>query len=523
MIRILHDRRDESKHDYRQDLRLTKRRAISFLGQLRSFDLIFGEDRQSAFRIAQRLKGRINKICRTHLRGESQNQVDEEPSEDRFIPNRNIKYLKDLEKIRGSVDLFFDQMKAYDHQDDFERQSALNVARNFMDKIDALCTRHLVGEGQPYDEEEEETQIKIEDVQVAVGLVRECKNLGKIGDNYTFLAMKNSDSYMLATCDVGLLLIENRKRTYSTPSKSRFGDVMDAIYIPALDSYLIAYNYQLFKKDINDQPPYLFLDVQCGVRLGACFRYSNIHSKLMINEITIYDKRRDQMNYERLPDINEVNQDKEKVRNKISVVDLKKNKKEPELSVKKEFGLDIWDFRLYGKDQNQVVAVTEDGYIILYNFYFKHRLSYLLDKCKINLDDERDECATSVAVCERNEYIFVDIAKRHFSPLASRMVVFKISDEKLDLKASIDQFEGRIGWRFGFDCFGYFGSHIMLVGLSWKRGRLQVFDYDTKEKVLRELEDKQVGHGERFPVKLNRLGDKFYYTGDFGKVMSLSV
>ena len=54
-------------------------------------------------------------------------------------------------------------------------------------------------------------------------------------------------------------------------------------------------------------------------------------------------------------------------------------------------------------------------------------------------------------------------------------------------------------------------------------GIAQVYDFDMKSGILREIMEKRVPHQETNPVKLHYLVDRFFYTGFEGKLMSLKV
>ena len=73
-------------------------------------------------------------------------------------------------------------------------------------------------------------------------------------------------------------------------------------------------------------------------------------------------------------------------------------------------------------------------------------------------------------------------------------------------------------------CLGYFGKNILWIGLSDNTiGGLQVCDDDTEKQELKELKDKRVDHQEVEPQELHPLGNKFYYTGRDGRLMSVNL
>ena len=78
------------------------------------------------------------------------------------------------------------------------------------------------------------------------------------------------------------------------------------------------------------------------------------------------------------------------------------------------------------------------------------------------------------------------------------------------------------GQKLALECFRYLGRHIVWVGLSSNpNGYVQVYHYNTDTDEFKELVHLSVRHMELNPTKLHLLKNKFYYTGEFGKVMSL--
>ena len=91
------------------------------------------------------------------------------------------------------------------------------------------------------------------------------------------------------------------------------------------------------------------------------------------------------------------------------------------------------------------------------------------------------------------------------------------------MKTSLDLYREKIGAKYALEAFGYAGAHILWVGLSNAHGIAQLFDYDTEAGYFRELKNKRLAHEEADPARLVRLQDIFYYTGDRGKLMKLTV
>ena len=103
------------------------------------------------------------------------------------------------------------------------------------------------------------------------------------------------------------------------------------------------------------------------------------------------------------------------------------------------------------------------------------------------------------------------------------MIVFRVSEEeKLIEKSVLDVYNQEINFKSALEFYGYFGNHLLWTGPTFdyqKKTFVQVFDYDTESGELKELVEKRVKHEESNPHKMQRVGDEFYYTGNYGTLM----
>ena len=320
---------------------------------------------------------------------------------------------------------------------------------------------------------------------------------GNLGGYWNHLAIKNLSSYMIGSDSKGLKLVEDNEVLFISPINLGSSPVSlkDLIYIkPPTDCYLIAYKSKLFRKNIDRHPPYPFINIDCGVRLGACFRYSDKNQRLIINQIG----------------------------KTISAVDLAS--KEVEIQVEKSMGGYIVDFRIMGDLEDRVVAVTQDGFLLLNKLKFDYKIGFLINFFKMKLDRARLEEAISVAVCTKNQFILVEIGQNWDPFVCSKLFLFRVENDHLNLNQMIDVFELQIGHRMALECYGYSRNHALWVGLSLgDGGNIQVYDHNTATGKFEEEVGMELTHQELNPVKILRFEDDFYYTGHLGKVMRLSL
>ena len=405
---------------------------------------------------------------------ETDNKKEERVDLDKLLPNLTLK-----SSSNKSV-----QVRAK-HFSVREKWPSLNpnILRNLKTKINALYSQNL----KSADKKIKEMSLRIEELDNHFE-----KNF--IEGSMTMVAVKNHKSYMIGTMRKGLKLLENNMEVYSARLFYTQAYLRDMIYIEDLDCYLMSYNEKLFRKDIDDQPPYLYLDKICGYRAGACLRYSKMHRRLITcKDIT-----------------------------NISAIDLKT--KVVTIEVKKNVGEIINDFRVFGGEENGVIAITQDGFVILYHLNHENNTGKIMDHFSVILNEERKEKAKSIAVCDRNEFVFVEIGQREAPKFCSRMLVFRVHGDRLIFRTSIDQLDQKLGEKLAFDCYGYVGSHVLLIGLTKNSSKvIQVFDFDSLTGEFRELVDKRIENQETVCVKITKVGNQFIYSGGKAKLMMLSL
>ena len=415
-----------------------------------------------------------------------------------FIPDKNHKYRQDLRRLKGRAISFFDQMMAFDLNFEEDSCRALEIAISLKQKIDALCEEHLVRKIQNEEEESQEEDIglsidQLEQMQFSLERLDNLEEEGLIGGNLTSMAIKNLSSYMIGTRGKSLKVIENSSLIFCGQLPLKNARLDDMIYISTENCYLLAYNNKLYRKEIDSQPPFVFMDVRCGWRVGACFRFSNIHQRLIIN----------------------------KDRKNISAIYLQ-NKEI--FKVEKGLGTKITDFRLFGQNEENVVSITYDGFILLYQLNYEQKTGSVISNFKVQLLEEEGEIGTSVAVCDRNQYVLAEIGKSTNHLTCTRMLFLKIEEDNLIIKSSIDTYFDLVGQKLALDCYGYARNHLLWVGLSRLEGGVaQVYDYDIERGELKELEEMRVVHQELDPAKIHKFQDEFYYTGSYGTIMKLSL
>ena len=314
-----------------------------------------------------------------------------------------------------------------------------------------------------------------------------------IGKDWTYVAFKNLNSYAIGTDEQGLKVFQNNVQIYSK-SFSAVQKRLDSItYVDHLNCYLLNFNCQIYRKDIDDRPPYFFMDgLNSYLKPATCLNYSRAGKRLIVS----------------------------KGSHNISVVNL--DRKRIEMQIIRNQLADIKSIRLFGSKENKIVCLTQNGFLYLCSLSYERKKVCAENSHQIELIRHRNEEGYSVAVCEAYGYILADIIGK-IRYCSSRMILFKTEGHSLTKLVVLDEYEQGINQRSTIEFWGCVGKHILWVGLSESGGYVHLYDYDDRRGKLKELIEKWVNHLEVNPFRIHLIDDKFYYTGERGKIMELAI
>ena len=205
------------------------------------------------------------------------------------------------------------------------------------------------------------------------------------------------------------------------------------------------------------------------------------------------------------------------------MINLETKEIEFEVRKKKKQGGFISQSKFVGAKQNRVVSLTIDGQVILYDLDYEKKEGSVLTSKKLKLKEEREEKGLSIGVCPKGEYALIEIFNGTVAYKSSRMILLQLKNEKIAVKATLDHFDQQLGGKYSLDCFGYVGNYLVWVGFSCKEGLIQVFGHQIGSGELKELENKRVSSMETYSTQLYRSRNQYYYTGNRGNVMKLSL
>ena len=335
--------------------------------------------------------------------------------------------------------------------------------------------------------------IKLHEINLELKIdeINDHKEKNVVGEDWTLIALKNPTSYLIATEETGLKVIENSKEVYAGPlpkdnTRLSFFDILsNLIYVQEGDYYLIHYMARLWRKNIDQSPLFIFMDNIPKFGDSSLVIYSRVHSRLVIGTT------------ENVMVINPQNKHIEILIRFHNIGD-------------KKVGLN-----LFGEQKTQLIMLTELGFVALFTFNFFMRKILRSNHSKIDhFYDSQEEKVADFALCDRGKYILVQLGDKG-RKLCSKKIVFEVTRTGLTAKASLREDRLQLDLNINLEFLGYFGDdgYVLWLGFPQDKRFVMVFGYEIERNQLRELVEKRVDHCEYDATRPSRQGNEFYFTG----------
>ena len=315
----------------------------------------------------------------------------------------------------------------------------------------------------------------------------------EVGGAETHFAMKAKDSFIIATKDKDVILIENGQIIYTgRPRDDKVFTVKGIAYAKLEDCYFL-YSFSsktIFRKRIDNLDP----EPWTSIVLSGKLMYTGINQGVVDHD----DDGR--------------------------MVIVSTTIKNSGLRIKQKFDRRIMDYDVYGEKEDMMVAVTWSGWVILYNYDLVARRGDVMGAGQLELLKERDENPIRVCVGPKGKYICVHLEESKFPFVASRFIILELDQKNSNiLQMSVFHlFDQSILRCLAVECFGYVGKdYLIFSALSTDQGVLLTLEYDVVKREVNEIKRLRKEHGEMNPLRLLKVGRSFYAVGENAKVLQI--
>ena len=229
-----------------------------------------------------------------------------------------------------------------------------------------------------------------------------------------YIAFKSEASYLIVANGSGFKLVDKNKILYERIPKIGFFHVDEAIYIKSCNCYFLAMNNKLYKKGINGQEPYLYMNLTVGSQAYHSIIYSEKLNRLIAN-----------INFR-----------------EIGLVNLRTRRLEVKLSTKYFYESnpdELCDLTLCGDMDQYVVTITSKGFLSAFELpslsstqlndsYGKHFQELELSS------EPMEQCLAVSSSAEENLVLITTQSFEFGMSYASRFILMKINPEDGSLR-----------------------------------------------------------------------------------------
>ena len=318
-----------------------------------------------------------------------------------------------------------------------------------------------------------------------------------VGGSMTRFALKNHNSYFIGSQGNGYKLFENGQKVDEGAFSAGANDLVNAVYVKDCDCYFMILSGKLYRKRIDALSPEIWIDNQ-GFGVGLWW---NHHTALYYSE--------------KLKRIVTVKGDK-------TIAFIDPNKKEIEFQLLFGFADHLMDVKFFGENDEKILFVAQNGYVGIFKYNLNQRKGQIISK--IHYPGSGEQRGSAIDIDSRNKVALISTLHCRQSPCKlSTIKAFEIWNDQLTQTASLDVDDGS-HWIKGLRFVKNDKNLSIFVGVDTAdRGNVHTYRYNSLTKVLTQERQKRVSTQEETPMKLVRLDEWFYYTGQDGKLMRVKM
>ena len=306
----------------------------------------------------------------------------------------------------------------------------------------------------------------------------------EIGGAYTMVAMKNKNSYCLATDKNGYVLYEGGKKINDGHFKENANFFKSIVYVKDVDAYFMVLSHKIYKKQINGLNPDLWLDGNFGSSWITPFEYSSKNKRIFT---TI-------------------------AKNAIAVIDPKTQGVEFQLRL--DFTKYIQRYRFIGKNHEYVVFGTWNRHLGLFKYDTKAKTGHLVTK--VQVQSQHCPYIDNLEVDSTEKVLLVSCLNAKL--IQANLAVYELRNNRFTFKSSV-AYTGDFKKIRALVFYKYYDNFATFIAMdSSSQGLIDVVRYDIHTGELSRENEKILASGAANVGALQRLGELFYLAGQGGQV-----
>ena len=300
-------------------------------------------------------------------------------------------------------------------------------------------------------------------------------------EGYSFLAFEDKNSYLAAQKGIGLALIKNGKEIYS--SKPHYCNFIDVTFA---NGYYFLYEQTsstIWRKSVDYVDPEQWYP---NINLYNSWYYSkSLRTGLNGKALVCNHKGQN-----------------------IVIIEIREDgSRGDEMTLAKHYNSAIADHKVMGDDQNLVVTLSLDGWVVIYSFDIQESLVMVVSKEKLNLNLEQ---GVRVCVCPRSRYLCLHFRVTGHN-LASRIVVMELENgDTLVKKDSLNVAKENLHEFTAIEFYEYYDHHLIICAMTWASLSVLTFHFDTECNHLVEMKKLRTFLNTKNPWKMCQVGDTIY-------------
>ena len=315
-----------------------------------------------------------------------------------------------------------------------------------------------------------------------------------VGGHFSRLAMIDNQNYLIGTQNKGFKLYQNAKLISEGKFNSKANYLMGMVYASRVNAYFLLLNKKIYRWSVDGLHKELWADEGFGRNENTPMLYSEKSNRIFALKGT---------------------------NNIIAVIDP--SKKGVEFEMKLDFADYIVRYRTFGENDENVVILTYNRYLVLFKYDINTKCGEIV--AKESYPSFRNDYGWSFDLDSKNQNILVTNSYGNGKGgwFLSRILAFELRGQKFVFKSSLDVFDGS-GYVSAFRFVRYYKHEAVFIGNDvHSTGSTQIFTYNLLTGNIVKDNRKNQRNFAVYSFDFRFYQGWYYFIGWEGKLMKTRV